>query len=223
MSNKKAYYFSHDANAHEDEKIVVLMSEYGAQGYGWWWLIVETLFNQEGNYLDMSKKTAIPLLHRVMWDCEKEKVADFIDFLVEIELLLKDGTKFYSKSLSQRVEKFDKIRESRKKAANARWGKRKDDDSLPFKVEESTDNGTSTKGKAALADDIQWELFREELLSHKSYKVMSGDQLDVERERALNWLASKGARKKDYKAFFKNWIKKYIEDKGLTNNNKMIY
>jgi len=225
MSSKKAYYFSHDANAHEDDKIIVLMSQHGAQGYGWWWLLVETLFNQEDNCLDMSKKTTVPLLYRILWDCDIEKIPEFIDSLVEIELLYKDGEKIYSKSLLQRVEKFDKIRESRRQAANVRWGKSKGkEDSLPFEVEESgLEVAGEVKGKAVLADDEQWELFKGELLAHKSYKIMLPNQLDDEREKALNWLASKGARKKDYKAFFRNWVKKFIEDRGLQNTGKMIY
>ena len=51
------------------------------------------------------------------------------------------------------------------------------------------------------------------------------DELDNEKDKCLNWLASKGAAKKDYKAFFRNWITKFIEDKGLKGNNAngMVY
>jgi len=224
MSNKKAYYFSHDANAHEDDKIIVLMTEYGTQGYGWWWLIVETLFNQENNALDMSKKTTIPLLYRVMWDCNIKDIPKFIDFLVEVELLKREGDKVYSQSLMSRVEKFDAIRDARRKAANARWDKHREKkvEDMPFQEEEMT---PTSKGKTVLSNDQEWGVFKSELLGNKQYNILTTTQLDSQREMCLNWLASTGKRKKDYKAFFRNWIKKYIDDKGLhtTSGKQMIY
>jgi hypothetical protein len=232
MSNKKAYYFSHDANAHEDPKIIVLMSTYGTQGYGWWWLIVETLFNQEENVLDLSKVTTIPLLYRVMWDCDIKKIPSFIDFLVEIELLKRDGDKVYSPSLLNRVEKFDSIREARRKAANARWDKyrsKKEDDeeiSVPFKDVESesiTNNPKADKSKKVLSELESWSLFKAELKT--KFPVLTDNQLENQKEMCLNWLDSTGKRKKDYKAFFRNWVRKYIDDKGLENKSSksMVY
>jgi len=35
---KEAYYFSHDSNARQDEKIIKLRMKLGWEGYGLYWL-----------------------------------------------------------------------------------------------------------------------------------------------------------------------------------------
>lgn len=40
---KDAYYFPHDSNAKDDEKCIILLEELGPEGYGIFWILVETL------------------------------------------------------------------------------------------------------------------------------------------------------------------------------------
>ena len=42
---KDTFYFSHDYNARNDEKIKRLIRKHGMQGYGVFWSIVEDLYN----------------------------------------------------------------------------------------------------------------------------------------------------------------------------------
>ena len=46
---KDAYYFSHDANAQDDPKCMVLIDQLGMEGYGIFWALIEKLRN-ESNY-----------------------------------------------------------------------------------------------------------------------------------------------------------------------------
>lgn len=39
---KDAYYFPHDSNARNDEKIISIRMKYGAEGYGLYWLLIES-------------------------------------------------------------------------------------------------------------------------------------------------------------------------------------
>lgn len=43
---KKNYYLRHDVSAAEDQKLIVLMEQEGARGYGLYWLLLEVLFRQ---------------------------------------------------------------------------------------------------------------------------------------------------------------------------------
>lgn len=43
---KDAYYFPHDSNAREDPKLAALRQEFGFEGVGIWWAIVELMHNQ---------------------------------------------------------------------------------------------------------------------------------------------------------------------------------
>jgi len=42
----KSYYFQHDYNAANDEKILYLRSIYGMQGYGLYWYFIELMVNK---------------------------------------------------------------------------------------------------------------------------------------------------------------------------------
>lgn len=43
-----AYWFKHDSNAKDDHKIMLLMDQLGLEGYGIYWVLIETLREQEG-------------------------------------------------------------------------------------------------------------------------------------------------------------------------------
>ncbi len=44
---KDAYYFSHDSNAKDDPKCMLLIEELQLEGYGIYWVLIETLREQE--------------------------------------------------------------------------------------------------------------------------------------------------------------------------------
>ena len=44
---KDAYYFSHDSNAKDDPKCMLLIEELQLEGYGIYWILIEVLREQE--------------------------------------------------------------------------------------------------------------------------------------------------------------------------------
>jgi len=40
---KDAFYFQHDYNARNDEKVLELRSNYGVEGYGLFWMLLESM------------------------------------------------------------------------------------------------------------------------------------------------------------------------------------
>lgn len=54
---KETYYFSHDSNAITDTKILNIRADYGLEGYGLFWAIIEMLRNKEKYKLELSKNT----------------------------------------------------------------------------------------------------------------------------------------------------------------------
>ena len=44
--SKDAYYFPHDSNAKDDPKCVLLIEQLGMEGYGIYWMLIETLREQ---------------------------------------------------------------------------------------------------------------------------------------------------------------------------------
>ena len=51
---ENAYYFPHDYAAANDTKIIILVHEYGAAGYGIYWSIVELLHAANDNKIEMA-------------------------------------------------------------------------------------------------------------------------------------------------------------------------
>jgi len=116
---KETYYFSHDSNALTDTKILNMRADYGLEGYGLYWAIIEMLRNEEDYKLTLNKNTyrAIKTLTNTSIDIEK-----FIrDCLEEYELFKQDEEKFYSNSLLRRMKEKDKKSAIAKEKAEKRW------------------------------------------------------------------------------------------------------
>lgn len=116
---KETYYFSHDSNALTDTKILNMRADYGLEGYGLYWAIIEMLRNEEDYKLTLNKNTyrAIKTLTNTSIDIEK-----FIrDCLEEYELFEQDDEKFYSKSLLRRMQEKEKKSVIAREKAEKRW------------------------------------------------------------------------------------------------------
>lgn len=126
---KDVYYFSHDSNARRDPKILALRNEYGVEGYGRYWMIIETLSEQAGYKLEHKKWTLSGLAMDMQSDVNS--LERFIESLIkDFELLESDGEFFWSESLLRRMEFKDEKKKRRseagKKAAATRWGNSKE-------------------------------------------------------------------------------------------------
>jgi len=122
---KQAYYFSHDTNAHSDPKIMAMRNVYGSEGYGWYWVIVELLAEQDGYKLQLKPWLYDAIAMAML--CDANTAAQFVtDCIEKFELFQSDGECFWSNSLCRRMEKRKQIIEKRSAAgkigAAARWG-----------------------------------------------------------------------------------------------------
>lgn len=116
-NKKEAYYFSHDSNARNDEKILAVRMKLGMEGYGIYWSILERM-RENSDYMCTKDYNIIAFDLRVSADKIKSLVEDFDLFKVT-----EDGKKFYSESFLNRMTKKDEKSEKAKKAAEKRWSK----------------------------------------------------------------------------------------------------
>ena len=135
---KDVYYFSHDVNASNDPKIIVMKELCGVIAYAWWWILIEQLAVQEDYKLPMDKITFAGLAIAFGMKqneanassneakASKSKQAEaFINLLInECELLETDGEYFWSPSLIRRnlLRKNKQIEISRKRSEAGRLG-----------------------------------------------------------------------------------------------------
>jgi len=106
---KDAYYFSHDSNARNDQRLMKLRMKYGPEGYGIYFMIIEILRDIENYTLHISDIESICFDIR----SDNDKVLDVIK---NYNLFEFEGDYFYSKSLSRRMEKLDRIKEIRRES-----------------------------------------------------------------------------------------------------------
>ena len=132
--SKDTYFFSHDAHARRDPKMIAMMSIYGVKGYGFFWILVEMMREQDGYKLVMDKKYSLTVIATEL-DIDNKDAEEFIDDCVNEFNLFKmvDGC-LISDSLMARMKHLDDKRSQAKAAADARWKKKKKKEpvDLPF-------------------------------------------------------------------------------------------
>ena len=123
MANgKDAYYFSHDANARNDEKILMLRAEHGWEGYGLFWALIEMMFENNDTCLHHNRVRGIA----VSYNIDITVLQSVINTAINEGLFVTDGEKFWSESLRRRKQSFQELRKKRseagKKGMVSRWG-----------------------------------------------------------------------------------------------------
>jgi len=95
---KDTFYFSHDYNSRNDEKIKFLLRKHGITGYGLFWAIIEDLYNN-ANALRTDYE-GISFDYRVECEVVKSVINDF-------DLFVFDGETFGSLSVQKRLDERD--------------------------------------------------------------------------------------------------------------------
>jgi hypothetical protein len=109
---KEAYYFSHDANAQDDPKCMLLIDQMGMEGYGIFWALIERLRNETNYILPLNICNALAK----RWGTSREKIETVIK---NYGLFILENEHFFSNRLKDSMNlKSEKARIS----ASYRWG-----------------------------------------------------------------------------------------------------
>lgn len=118
---KESYYFSHDANARKDEKVLCLLVEHGYEGYGIYWALIEMMFENQDTAI--SRK----LLKGIAYDLRIDitKLQSVITTCYSVNLFQADKEKIWSNSLRRRKAEWEEKRKKRSEAGKrgmaSRW------------------------------------------------------------------------------------------------------
>lgn len=229
MANgKDVYYFSHDCNARNDEKILMLRAEHGWEGYGLFWALVEMMFESKETCLHHNKIRGIA----VSYNIDITLLQNVINTAINEGLFVSDGERFWSESLRKRKQAFHEQRQKKseagKKGMEVRW---KDH------VKTSSDNTVITqnnKGKESKEKTKESKGKENNKTSYAEFVKMTPEQyqklINSYGEKATlrmieildNYKGSKGKTyKDDYRAIL-NWVtKRYEEEAGGKGPGKM--
>ena len=92
---KETFYFQHDYNARNDDKILELRSKFGAEGYGIFWMIIETMAENENGGAKAGLIGGLSLGYGVA----KDMLINVISYCLEIGLFYEELGYYYSKRL----------------------------------------------------------------------------------------------------------------------------
>lgn len=123
--SKDAYWFQHDSNAHNDDRIVrmrvrVKVPDHGGwAAFGLYWAVVGVLRDQD-KYRLKDDENLIGVLS-TMIGAHREDLEPLLLETCESGLFVRRNGWFFSPSLSRRMEKFDRKKEVARFAAETRW------------------------------------------------------------------------------------------------------
>lgn len=187
---KETYYFSHDYTARSDEKIKNLIYDFGYQGYGIYWALIEELY-QNANALQTNYK-------RIAFDMRvEEKIIESIVqnyglFIVENEYF---GSLSVQRRLDMRNEKSNKARES----AQKRWTK--------------DANALQTQSESNAIKESKVKESKRKVFIKPNIEEIKQEFPNFNAEHFFNYYESNGwmvgrNKMKDWKATVKNWMAK---------------
>ena len=116
---KETCYFSHDANAKDDFKVMLLIEELGLEGYGIFWVLIETLREQQNYKYPLKLLSVLARKYNTTLAKLEVVVRNYNLFVIE------DDCFFYSSSLNRRMQKMEEAIEQRVIAGKISAAKRK--------------------------------------------------------------------------------------------------
>jgi hypothetical protein len=112
------FYFDHDQNARNDQKVLKLRARHGLEGYGFFWCLIEMMSEDTTGYLDGCAMAELSLAIGL----PVEKITVFIETLLEIGLIKKcdHGNLFNDRILEHKAFRAERSASGKKGALN-KW------------------------------------------------------------------------------------------------------
>jgi hypothetical protein len=215
MMGKDAYYFTHDSNAKDDPKCIMLIEELGMEGYGIYWMLIETLRDQPDYRASLG---ILPALAR-RYNTTFEKVRAVVS---RYGLFRSDGEEFfYSESLVDRMRALEENRRKRQLAGQKGGIAKallKHSSGTPLAVEES--RGEERKEDESRGEDQKRKRFTAPSIDD----VISEMEDQTEAHRFHDYYTSKGwlvgkAPMKDWRSAVRNW-KRNVRESGRSQSKQ---
>jgi hypothetical protein len=117
---KNNFYFQHDSNARNDEKILELRCEFGNEAYAIYFMLLESMSETSDGYLNREAIGGLSLGYNIA----KDRLSAIIDKCIELNLFILEENLFTSKRMQEHLEFRQKLQNAGKKGAKARWSTR---------------------------------------------------------------------------------------------------
>ncbi|WP_304708955.1 DUF4373 domain-containing protein [uncultured Rikenella sp.] len=221
--NKDAYYFPHDSNAKDDPKCVLLIEQLGMEGYGIYWMLIETLRDQPGYRYPVALLPALARRYNTTVEKVKTVVYNYDLFIVEGDEI------FFSQSLIDRMIPLEHKREQARKAGLKSAEKRALINCGSTTVERPFNDRSTSKVKESKVNkkerrDLQERRFTPPALEEvQRYVSEKGYRIDA--QRFIDYYASNGWKvgknpMRDWKATVRNWQRRENTQSPIAESQK---
>lgn len=197
MNTKDTYWFRHDSNAKDDFKCMLLIEQLGPEGYGIFWILVETLRDQKDYRYPFALLGALSRKYNTTQAKMETVVKEYGLFKID------DKDFFFSLSFNNRMKALDEIKEKRRLA-----GKKSGEARRKNQIEHKS-NKCSTNDEL-LDKSIEEEIITEIEKLHQLYQSKSSN--------AILEIQKYG----DYKDMFSKEMVSFIENNGGLVQTKSI-
>lgn len=220
---KDTFYFSHDYNARNDEKIKRLIRKHGMQGYGVFWSIVEDLYNNANALRTDYEGIAYDLRS------DSDLVASVVN---DFDLFIFNGDYFGSNSVQERLEQRNDKSAKARKSASYRWENANAMQTQSDSNAKKERKGKEIKGKEIkeinISFDIFWDLYDKKVGDKDKLKKKWESLQDSDRKSIIDYLPKYKTIqpdkkfRKDPQTFFNNssWNDELV---GLDLPKQQIY
>ena len=173
IMSKDAFYFSHDSNARNDQRLMKIRMKHGMQGYGIYFGIVEIL--REQTEYCLSKKDIDSIAYDLRIDVDVVE-----DIIYNYDLFQIDDDSFHSRSLTRRMARMDVIREKRSlagiKSGEVRSQSKQIDNTSSTSVQQTGKKEKKVKESKVKEIKERYIEFEDDV---KSYQSLFGDDNTV--------------------------------------------
>lgn len=208
MRKKDAFYFKHDSNARNDEKLLSVRMKYGMEGYGIYWAILEKL-RDDPEYMLQTDYALIAWDLHTSADTVKSVVEDFGLFC------LSEDNRFYSERMMQDMRAWSEIKRVRSEAGK-RSAESRAQEKATASVEQMSNKcstnveqkGEDAAAKPAPAKPKSTRFVPPTIEEVKAYAIERGSRVDPDRwynfYQSKGWMVGKNGMK-DWRAAFRTW------------------
>jgi hypothetical protein len=114
---KETFYFSHDYNARNDEKILELRSEFGPEGYAAFFMMLESMAENDDNGLNREAIGGLSLGYGI----PRDRLDVIIEKCINLKLFYLEDGRFFSKRMIDHKNLRKSLSEAGKNGAKKRW------------------------------------------------------------------------------------------------------
>ncbi len=115
---KESFYFSHDFNSRNDEKILKIRTKFkNAEGYGIFWMVAEAMAESSDGSIDSQAMAELSF----SFNLPTQLLTDFINYGIEIGLFIKSEDRITSKRIQDHKHFRKGLSDAGKEGAARRW------------------------------------------------------------------------------------------------------